>query len=77
MEDHDLETAGLDSESGLKMGGLLDQKLPPTTLASRDAPRYTPPPFFEKISYLALIMGESRDSRQGPGLDRMAKRREI
>ncbi len=48
MEDHDLETAGLDSESGLKMGDLLDQKLPPTTLASRDAPRYTPPPFFEK-----------------------------
>jgi len=29
--------------------------------------------FGKRISWLALIMGESRDSGQGPGLDQMAK----
>jgi hypothetical protein len=66
-----------DLDSGLIVGDLLDQKFPSPTLASRDALRYTPPLSFEKISCLALIMGESRDSGQGPGLDRMARRREI
>jgi len=66
VEDHDLETAGLDSESGLKMGDLLDQKLPQPLLRP-EMLRAIPPSFFEKISYLALIMGESRDSGQNQG----------
>jgi len=35
------------------------------------------PCFLEKIFCLALIIGESRDLGQDPGLDEKAKRREI
>jgi hypothetical protein len=49
-----------------------------STLASRGAVAKTPPsPFLEKIFCLAVIMGETGDSGQGPGLDEKAKKREI
>ena len=52
-------------------------EFPPSTLASRDALCKTPPPFLEKISFLAWILGESRDSKRNPCFDRRAKRAEI
>jgi hypothetical protein len=39
--------------------------------------RIPPSLFLEKISRLAGIMGDSRDSGRGPGLDEKAKRLEI
>ena len=44
---------------------------------ARCSAQYPPPPFPEKISYLAVIMGDYRDSGHRPGLDEKAKRGEI
>jgi len=66
-----------DSRLGLIMGDLANWKFPlPHSCVTRCSALY-PPSFLEKISCLALVMGEFCDSGQGPGLDGMAKRREI
>ena len=59
------------------MGDLLNQRFPSNYSRVPICSTLYPPPFLEKISCLALIMGDSRDSGQSPGFDPMAKRREI
>ncbi len=48
-----------------------------STLASGDARAVPPPLLLGNISCLAMIMGESFDSKHGLGLDGKAKRREV
>ena len=71
------EKRSLDLDSGVIMGDFLGQMFPINHSCVARCSALYPPLFFEKISCLALIMGESRDSGQGPGLDQMAKRREL
>jgi hypothetical protein len=63
-----LEITWLDPESGLVMGdfGGTEDSLD-RSLRRENVDKY--PPFSEKISCLAPIPGESRDSCLGPGLD--------
>ncbi len=54
----------------------MNQSVPSTALASRDAIAKTPP-FGEEICCLAGFLGETGDSGPNPGLDGRAESREI
>ena len=66
-----------DSRSGLKMGDLIHRRVPVNRSCVAGMLEPYPPLFDEKISCLVTIPGESGDSGHNPGLDGMAKSREI
>ena len=62
------------SPDRLDSGRFVGSEVSDQPLLRREMLCAIPPLLFGKrISWLALIMGESRDSGQGPGLDQMAK----